>query len=163
MNHGSPTTADEPATDTATVLADARERVRTLATNDGGFHVACVRTGRCPEPVTDATFATYEDAAAAAAAARRYCNALRELDPKLPTYDLAVYRTREDSVQVTASRERTAEVRANGLPRSRRVATVAGARDGEWLRMENAPVVFLSRDAELIDDETIERQLDTKL
>lgn len=152
-----------PPTDSTATFQSARERIRELATENGDFHVACVETGQCPEPVGDATFATVEDAAAAIEAARQYADALRALDHGFPDYDLAVYRTSNESVDVSTIRERTSEVRPNGLPRSRQVTTVSGGRDGEWLRMENAPVVFLSRNADLIDDETVERQLQTKL
>ena len=153
----------DPDGEPAAVLQATHERVRALATADGDFHVGCVTTGACPEPVSEAVFATPEDAEAAVTAARRYREALRTLDPTAPEYDLAVYGTHDESVSVATFRERTGERRANGLPRSRRVATVSGGCEGEWFRMENAPVVFLSRNDTLIDDEAVGRQLDTKL
>lgn len=151
--------ADEPAA----VLQRARERVRALAAEDGDFHVACARTGARPEPVAGRTFATHDDAAAAADAAREYRDALRALDPALPQYDLVVSGGHPGGLDVTCTRERTRGTRANGLPRARRSATVAGARDGEWLHVQNAPVVHLSRDATPVDDEAVERQLDAEL
>jgi hypothetical protein len=138
---------DEADADPATVIPRTRERVAQLAVEDGTFYVACVETGGSPEPVTDATVPSHDAAAAAADATRRYRDAHEGSDR---------------SVGVTSSRERDAGTRANGLPRSRRVATVSGGGEGEWLRVENAPVVFLSRDANPLDVEAVERQLDSK-
>lgn len=145
------------------VLRRARERVAALATEDGAFHVACAATGARPEPVAGVTFGSHEDARRAAAAARRYRAALRELDPELASYDLVVYGDEAGDVAVTCTRERTRGARPNGLPRARRVATLGGPHDGEWLRVENAPVVHLARDADPVGDEAVERQLDESL
>lgn len=134
-----------------------------LAAEDGQFHVACAGTGVRPEPVAGATFATYDDAERAAAAAREYRAALRTLDPGLQQYDLVVADGHPDRLDVACTRERTLDTRANGLPRARRTATMAGPRDGEWLSVENAPVVHLTRDAAPVGDEAVERQLDSKL
>lgn len=152
-----------PRTDPATTLARARERVEALAAEDGTFHVACARTGARPEPVAGTTFPSHDDAVTAAAAAREYRAALGELDPGAREYDLVVVAGGDGDLEVTCARERADGVRANGLPRARRTATAAGTRDGEWLRMDDAPVVHLSRAAEPVDDEAVERQLDAKL
>jgi hypothetical protein len=153
------TTAEQAAA----TLRDAREQIAALAVEDGGFHVACARTGARPEPVAGATFGSYDDAEAAAAAAREYRDALAALDPAVPSYDLLACAHEAAPVQVASARERTGDTRANGLPAARRTATVAGARDEEWLRVENAPVLHLARDAEPVDDAAVERQLDSKL
>lgn len=150
-------------TDPATVLRDARECVVDIAADDGPYHVACARTGVRPEPVTGRGFATVADAERAADAARRYREALRELDPDLPEYDLAVYETAPEPLQVVRVRERTADVRPNGLPRSDQSVTVAGARDDEWLRVENCPVIHAFDGTDPLDDEVVGRQIEAKL
>lgn len=156
----------EPA-DPASEIEAARERVADLACDDGDdgdtFQVACTRTGARPEPVAGREFATVADAEAAADAARRYRDALRALDPALPDYDFAVYETGPEPLQVASVRERTADRRENGLPRCHQSVTVAGARDDEWLRVENCPVIHVRTDADPLDDEVIGRQLDAKL
>ena len=149
--------------DPATTLRRTRERVDDRSVDDGTHHVACARTGARPEPVAGASFGCVDDAEAAAEAARTYRAALRELDPSLPEYDLVVTGDELPDVEVACARERTGGTRSNGLPRARRTATVAGARDGEWLRVENAPVVHLSRDDGPVDDAAVARQLDAKL
>ncbi len=142
-----------------TTLRRARERVDELTVPDGAFAVACVDTGVQPPPVSGAAFETYEHAERALAAAVDYREALRVLDPSLPTYDLAVCEPAEAAVGFASVRETTTERRANGLPRSKRIVTLTGDGHDEWLRVENAPVVDLVGPDALLDDEVIERQL----
>lgn len=144
-------------------LAAARERVESLAVEDGRYHVACRRTGVRPEPVTEARFADRTDAERARDAARRYREALAALDPACETYDLGVYEVEGADVSMTRVRETTAERRENGLPASRQSVLLAGSRADEWLRMENGPVVHVVGGGRLLDDEVVSRQLDVKL
>ncbi|MFC7229100.1 hypothetical protein N0B31_16975 [Salinirubellus salinus] len=141
-------------------LLRARDRVAALVADEGPFTVACAETGVSPPPVSDARFASFADAERARDAAVDYRTALRNLDPGLPSYDLAVCEARDTSLGFASVRETTADRRANGLPRTRRTVTLAGAGSDEWLRVENAPVVDLVGPETLLDDEVVERQLE---
>lgn len=141
----------------------ARERIAALASSDGTFVVACRNSGVRPEPVTDATFECYDDAERACIAARRYREAMRELDPSLTDHALVVSRADRGTVELASVRERTDRRRENGLPRTSRTVTLTGGGDDEWLRVENAPVVHFTGPESLLDDEFVTRQLDAKL
>jgi hypothetical protein len=144
----------------ADAVREARATVERLTTSDGDYMLACKDTGRRPAPVTGARFDSVEGAKQARAAAESYRDALRSVDPDLPSFDLVVSEREPGSVEMASVRERTSDRRANGLPRARRTVTVAGDRDDEWLRLENGPVVhFRGPDAPL-DDEVVARQLD---
>ena len=144
-------------------LLVARERVDALTAADGAFVVACKETGVRPVPVSDARFETYEAAERARDAAVAYREALGDLDPSLPAYDLAVAEASAVSVGFASVRETTTDRRANGLPQLRRTVTLTGDGCDEWLEVENAPVVHLTGPDSLLDDEVVERQLRTTL
>jgi hypothetical protein len=141
----------------------ARATIERLTTDAGRFVVACKDTGTIPAPVTGARFETAADAERARAAAERYRDAFRSVDPDLPRYDLVVSEADDGSVEFASVRERTGGRRANGLPRSRRTVTVAGDGDDEWLEVENAPVVHFQGPDAPLDDEVIARQLSASL
>ncbi len=147
----------------STTLRRARHTVDELATADGQYVVACALTGRAPAPIDDARFDSTVDARRAARAASRYHEALADLDPDRPEYRFVVYEAAGSSLEVAHTREPTAKRRANGLPRSESTVTLSGDRDGEWLRMENAPVVHLSRGTGPFEDDVVSRQLEAKL
>jgi hypothetical protein len=140
-------------------LRRAREEVERLAVPDGGFVVVCRDSGVSPPPVSTARFGTYADAERARTAAVGYREALSDLDPSLPSHDLAVSEAWDDTLRFASVRETTGDRRENGLPRSSRTVTLAGDGRDEWLRIENAPVVHLRGPDALLDDEVIERQL----
>lgn len=141
----------------------ARERVETLAVEDGQYFVACRRTGVRPEPVTDARFDCLADATRARDAVVRYRDALSTLDPDCSRFDLDVYEVDGADVSVAHRRETTAERRDNGLPASEQSVLVTGERVDEWLQVTNGPVVHVASDGALLDDEVVSRQLDEKL
>lgn len=155
--------SDEPTETPAyeSPLLRARDRVDALVAPEGPFTVACAETGASPPPVSDARFDSFVDAERARDAAVEYRAALRELDPGLASYDLAVCEARDTSLGFASVRETTTGRRANGLPRTRRTVTLAGAGSDEWLRVENAPVVDLVGPDARLDDEVVERQLET--
>lgn len=159
----SPTASRDRTGNPSVAMGEARDRIRALAADDGRFVVVCRRTGASPAPVTGASFATYPTARRARDAASAYRNALREVDPGLPEYDLGVVEAPGGSVEVASVRHRTGDRRANGLPRSRRTVTVAGDGNDEWLRVENGPVVHLQGPESRLDDEVVARQLDATL
>ncbi len=140
-----------------------RSRVEALAVDDGPFFVACRTSGCRPEPVTGATFPTDDAAERACEAATDYRRAIREFDPALPKYDLAVYEADAPTLDVIRRREFTDERRANGLPAARETVTVAGSGAGEWLRLTDAPLVHVAGRDRPLDDEVVGRQLDAKL
>lgn len=140
-------------------LRRARRVIEELSVPDGDFEVACKDTGVVPEPVTDATFGSYEAADRACEAARRYREALRELDRSLTRYDLVASERFTDSLESSTLRELTDRRRANGLPQTRQTVTVASGRSDEWIRIENCPVVHLTGPESLLDDEFVSRQL----
>jgi hypothetical protein len=140
-------------------LRRTRERVEGLAVPDGEFAVVCRDTGVSPPPVSTARFGAYEDAERARMAAADYREAMRDLDPSLPVYDLAVGEASAVTLRFASVRETTTDRRENGLPRSSRTVTLAGDGRDEWLRIENAPVVHFTGPDALLDDEVVERQL----
>lgn len=144
-------------------LRRLRTAVDRLSSDDGSYVVACADSGRRPSPLEGTRFDTYEAAERAAAAATRYQRLLGELDPGRPVYRFAVYERDGGSLTVSRIREPTGERRANGLPRSVERVTLSSERDGEWLRLENAPVVHLSSGAEPFDDDVVAGQLERKL
>jgi hypothetical protein len=148
-------------------MADSPESIRRQiadkATDDGDFYVACADTDTQPAPLIDRRFPSESVAEEAADLARAYRATLRESDPGLPERRFSVYEASEESLTVVSTRERAEGRRANGLPRTSRSVTLSGEGDHEWLRMDNAPLVFVRRDGEPLPDDAVERQLDAKL
>ncbi|WP_227354593.1 DUF7552 domain-containing protein [Haladaptatus salinisoli] len=144
-------------------LRRTRREIERLAVENGRFSVACADTGERPMPITGARFETDEDAHRAAELAREYRDALREHDRDVPRYRFVVNEEPPRPLQMASVRERTSGTRANGLPRTRRLVTLAGDGGGEWIEMENAPIVHLSRDGGPVGDDAVSRQLDSKL
>jgi len=73
---------------TRATLAELRSRVEALASDDGEYYLVCGRTGERPVPVAELRFDDRVAAREAARAAKRYRNALRRYDPRVPRYDL---------------------------------------------------------------------------
>lgn len=144
-------------------LATIRREIADRATEDGDFYVACADTDSQPTPLTGRRFPSASVAEEAADLARAYRATLRESDPELPERRLSVYEASGDSPTLVSTRERVPGQRANGLPRTSRTVTLSGDGDHEWLRMDNAPLVFVRRDGEPLPDDAVERQLDAKL
>lgn len=145
------------------ILRRTRREIEELAVDSGPFSVTCAESGECPTPITGTRFETHDDAARAAHLAREYRDALREHDPDVPEYRFVVTELPTDSLQMVGVRERTNDVRANGLPQTERSVTVTSDRDGAWLTMENAPLVHLARDCGPVGDDAVGRQLESKL
>ncbi len=147
------------------ILRETRREIEALAVENGRsrFSVVCADTGECPMPITGKQFEDHDDASRAAELARRYRDALREHDPDVPHYRFVVTEESADPVQMTGVRERTDDTRANGLPQTQRSVTVASDGNGEWLTMDNAPLVHLARDCGPVGDDAVGRQLDSKL
>jgi hypothetical protein len=162
MSDGS-TAAEGDVRAVAATIQEHRDEVDALTDPDGQYAVACKDTGIRPEPVTDATFASYADAERACDAATAFRSAMRAVDPSLEEYDLVVSDTTVDGIEFATVREFTAERRENGLPRSRQTVTVAGDRADEWFRVENSPIVYLHGPDAPLDDEFVTRQLKAKL
>ncbi|MDH5020141.1 DUF7551 domain-containing protein [Halobacterium rubrum] len=76
-----------------TDLATIRGRLEALADPDGGFVVACGRTGERPFPVAGLRFPDRETAADALSLATAYRETLARYDPWTPRYDLVVHGT----------------------------------------------------------------------
>ncbi|WP_439027794.1 DUF7552 domain-containing protein [Haloarchaeobius sp. DT45] len=144
-------------------LRRARRTVADLASDHGSFVVACSTTGHRPEPATGARFETRDEAQEAADATLEYQTAMRELDPEHPTYRPTVYEGDDTPMHVATTRSRAKGMRSNGLPRTQESVTLSNGRDGEWIQMENAPIIHLSRDDGPFDDDVVARQLDAKL
>jgi hypothetical protein len=147
----------------ADCLTSLRRRLSESATPDGEFYVACAETGDRPVPLTGRNFPTEDAAREAADVARRYRAVLRDADSELPERRLAVYQHTADGPTLVSTREEADGKRENGLPRTTRSVTLSGEDEREWLRMENAPLVHVSRDGTPLDDDAIARQLDSKL
>lgn len=136
-------------------LEDLHQQIDDLTDLEGDFAVVCPLSGKRPVPVRGASFPSAEDAEDAVGLVREYREVLREVDPHL------------EAIPIVAS-ERTADPLAlddttECLGRSSRTVTISGEGDGEWLRMDDAPVVYVRRDGELLDDSTVTLQLRSKL
>jgi hypothetical protein len=140
-----------------------RREVEERTDETGDFYVACADTDERPAPLTGRRFPTEAAASEAVALARSYREALRESDSELPERRLTVYERGGDAPTLVSTRERTAERRENGLPRTSRSVTLSGDRESEWLRMDNAPLVHVRSDGEPLPDDAVERQLESKL
>lgn len=68
-------------------LAELREYIEALASEDGRYYVVCGRTGDRPVPVAGHRFSDRNTARAAAQATEQYRAALRRYDPRVPCYD----------------------------------------------------------------------------
>jgi len=73
-------------------LAALRATVESLAAPDGRYRVVGARRGEEPVPARGLRYDSRAAADRAARAAERYRAALREYDPRLPSYDLEVHR-----------------------------------------------------------------------
>jgi len=71
-----------------TTLADIRDHIESLASDDGEYYLVCVRYGDRPVPAADLRFDTRATARAAAQATTQYRQALRRYDPQVPYYDI---------------------------------------------------------------------------
>lgn len=154
---------DQQARSARAIIQQARDRIETVAVDDGAFGVACKDTGCSPAPVTGRTFETFADAELACLSARAYRRALRRLDPSLTEYQLVVCGVDSTAAEQVSVRRQTDQRRANGLPATSQSVTVSGGDTDAWLRVENAPVVHLRGTDTLLDDELVSRQLDSKL
>ncbi|WP_435360180.1 DUF7552 domain-containing protein [Haloarchaeobius sp. DFWS5] len=151
-------------TDEAARIRALRETAESLSTANGSYVVACAVTGHRPDPVTGAEFETREDAERAAEATEDYQSAMCSLDPDRPRYRPTVYEIDDETpLELASTRSRTEGRRANGLPSTSESVTVSSGRDGEWLQMENAPLIHLGRDDGPFEDDVVARQLDVKL
>ncbi len=155
-------------------LEHLRQRITDLTEPDGDFAVVCPLSGKCPVPVRGESF---PDAAAAEEAVDlvvEYRRLLREVDPYLENLPIVATERTADPLALDA-RERSERAgdgasgteRASESPGHRRrtarsvwrSVTLSGDGEAEWLRMDDAPVVRVRRDGELLDDETVSRQL----
>jgi len=71
-----------------TTLAEIRDHVESLASDDGEYYLVCARYGDRPVPASDLRFDTRATARAAAQATAQYRQALRRYDPQVPQYDI---------------------------------------------------------------------------
>lgn len=73
-----------------TTLVELRERVESLAGDDGEYYLVCGRTAERPVPAAGQRFPTRAVARSAVRATEQYRATLRRYDPRLPPYDLIV-------------------------------------------------------------------------
>lgn len=78
-----------------TTLDDLRDRIESLADDEGRYYLVCGRYGDRPVPATGLRFESRATARAAARATEQYRQALRRYDPQLPHYDVIVCQTPE--------------------------------------------------------------------
>lgn len=71
-------------------LADIRDRIEAIASEDGDYYLVCGRHGDRPVPAASLRFESRPLARAAARATEQYRTALRRYDPQLPSYDVIV-------------------------------------------------------------------------
>jgi len=71
-----------------TTLGEIRDRIESLASDDGEYYLVCARYGDRPVPASDLRFDTRATARAAARATAQYRQTLRRYDPQVPRYDI---------------------------------------------------------------------------
>ncbi|WP_137286835.1 DUF7552 domain-containing protein [Halorussus salinisoli] len=130
-------------------------RIDELTDPEGDFAVVCPRSGKRPVPVRGASFSSSGDAERAVELVREYRNLLRDVDPHLESIPIVAAEETADPLALDGASE--------SLGRSSRSITLSGDGDGEWLRMDDAPVVHVRQDGELLDDWNVSRQLRSKL
>jgi hypothetical protein len=81
-----------------TTLIELRERVESLASDEGTYYLVCARTGERPVPTAGLRFERRATARSAVQAAERYRTSLRRYDEQLPYRDLVVCQDAEASV-----------------------------------------------------------------
>ncbi|WP_435178299.1 DUF7552 domain-containing protein [Halorussus sp. AFM4] len=130
-------------------------RIDELTDPDGGFAVVCPLSGKRPVPVRGASFPSADAAEAAVELVLEYRDLLREVDPHLESIPVVASETGADPLALDDA--------SDSLGRPSGSVTVSGDGDGEWLRMDDAPVVHVRRNGELLDDDAVARQLRSKL
>ncbi|NHN58779.1 MULTISPECIES: hypothetical protein [Halorussus] len=136
-------------------LEPLRSRIDELTDPDGDFAVVCPLSDKRPVPVRGASFPSADAAETAVGLVREYREVLREVDPHLEAIPIVASEVGADPLTLDGASE--------CLGRSSGSVTVSGEGDGEWLRMDDAPVVHVRRDGELLDDDAVTRQLRAKL
>jgi hypothetical protein len=81
-------------------LPALRDRIESLADDDGRYCVACARTGVSPVSVSGLRYADRKTAARAARLTRAYRARLRRFDPAVAYHDLVVH---EETTAVRAT------------------------------------------------------------
>jgi len=135
-------------------LETLHRRIDALTDSDGEYAVVCPLSGKRPVPVRGASFASPDDAEAAADLVVEYRDLLLEVDSSL------------ENVPVVACEGRAAPptlAESDRDPQSPSVAVLSGSGDGEWLAVDGAPVVEVRRDGELLDDDAVARQVRSEL
>ncbi|MFC4450148.1 DUF7552 domain-containing protein [Halorussus aquaticus] len=131
------------------------QRIDDLTDPDGDFAVVCPLSGKRPVPVRGASFPSADVAEEAVELVCEYRDVLRDVDPHLESIPIVATETTPAPLAIDDASE--------CLGRSSRTITISGENDGEWLQMDDAPVVHVRRDGELLDDSTVTLQLRTKL
>jgi len=130
-------------------------QITDLTDPDGDFAVVCPLSGKRPVPVRGESFPSTAAAEEAVGLVREYRTLLREVDPHLENIPIVAVERDADPL--------TLRENADGRGRSSRSISLSGEGDGEWLRMDDAPVVHVRRDGELVSDGSVARQLDAQL
>ena len=136
-------------------LEALHSRIDELTDPDGDFAVVCTLSDKRPVPVRGASFPSPDTAEAAVELVREYREVLREVDPHLEAIPIVASEIGADPLALDDASE--------CLGRPSRSVTVSGEGGDEWLRMDDAPVVHVRRDGELLDDDAVTRQLRSKL
>jgi hypothetical protein len=136
-------------------LEHLHQRIDDLTDPDGDFAVVCPASGKRPVPVRGERFSSADAAETAVELVWEYRALLREVDPHLENIPIVATEMSVDPLALDDD--------AGSLGRSSRSISLTGEDDGEWLQMNDAPVVHVRRDGELLDDGTVSRQLDAQL
>lgn len=136
-------------------LEHLHQQIDDLTDPDGDFAVVCPSSGKRPVPVRGESFPSAEAAEEAVELVREYRTLLREVDPHLENIPIVAAETGADPLALDDD--------SGSLGRASRSISLSGEGDGEWLRMDDAPVVHVRRDGELLPDGSVARQLDAQL
>ncbi|WP_135826229.1 DUF7552 domain-containing protein [Halorussus ruber] len=136
-------------------LEHLHQRITDSTDPDGDFAVVCPLSGKRPVPVRGESFPSAEVAEEAVELVCEYRTLLREVDPHLESIPIVAVERDADPLTLREDSE--------GRGRSSRSISLSGEGDGEWLRMDDAPVVHVRRDGELLSDGSVARQLDAQL
>lgn len=136
-------------------LEHLHQRIADLTDPDGDFAVVCPQSGKRPVPVRGESFPSATAVEEAVELVREYRTLLREVDPHLEHIPIVATERGADPLALDDD--------SAGLGRSSGSISLSGETDGEWLRMDDAPVVHVRRDGELLDDGSVAWQLDAQL
>lgn len=142
-------------------LETLHRQIEALTDPDGDFAVVCPLSGKRPVPVRGASFPTATAAEDAVGLVCEYRRLLREVDPYLENIPIVAAAEPADTLALTReSDDRRVSLSGRGGDADGDGDSDA---DGEWLVADESLLVHIQRDGQPLDDDSVSRQLRSKL